>query len=152
VTAPLAAGPMVEAELPAVVGLWQAAGLTRPWNDPGEDIAFCRSSGHGDVLVLRRADGAVVAACMVGHDGHRGVVYYVAVDPAERGAGHGRAIMAAAEDWLKARGVWKLNLLVRAGNEAVQRFYEQLGFEAQPRLYMEKWLDPGRRPTERQER
>jgi len=66
---------------------------------------------------------------------------------AERG--HGRAIMAAAEAWLRARGVWKLNLLVRAGNEAVQHFYERLGFEAQPRIYMEKWLDPARKPPPR---
>lgn len=148
-TGPFTAGPMTEAELPAVVALWQAAGLTRPWNDPAEDIAFCRASGHGDVLVRRAADGAIVAACMVGHDGHRGVVYYVAVDPAALGAGHGRAIMAAAEAWLRARGVWKLNLLVRAGNEAVQHFYERLGFEAQPRIYMEKWLDPARKPPPR---
>ena len=50
---------------------------------------------------------------MVGHDGHRGWVYYVASDPEHRYKGYGRAIMDAAEDWLRARGIEKLQLMVR---------------------------------------
>ena len=51
---------------------------------------------------------------MVGHDGHRGMFYYLAVDPARQRRGLGRAAVRAAEAWLAARGVWKVNLLVRA--------------------------------------
>lgn len=36
--------------------------------------------------------------------------------------------MKAAEDWLRARGIWKLNLLVRADNLKVVEFYEHLGY------------------------
>nr|WP_188609252.1 GNAT family acetyltransferase [Chelatococcus reniformis] len=129
----------------AVIAVWQAAGLLRPWNDPMADIAFCQASGHGAVLVLPGADGgpgAIAAAVMVGHDGHRGAVYYVAVDPGRRRAGLGRALMAGAEAWLKTRGVWKLNLLVRADNRQVVRFYEAIGMAEGERIYMEKWLDP----------
>ncbi|MDQ0470588.1 GNAT family acetyltransferase [Labrys wisconsinensis] len=136
---------IADADIEAVVDLWARAGLTRPWNDPRDDIAFARSSGHGTVLVGRE-EGAIVAGVMVGHDGHRGAVYYVGVAPDTAGRGHGRAIMAAAEAWLKARGVWKLNLLVRAGNEKVIGFYETLGFNVQDRIAMEKWLDESRRP------
>jgi ribosomal protein S18 acetylase RimI-like enzyme len=132
----------------AVIGLWRAAGLTRPWNDPAEDIAFCRESGHGEVMVLRE-DGTITGACMVGHDGHRGVVYYLAVAGDGRRAGRGRRLMRAAEDWLKERGVWKLNLLVRKGNEAVIDFYAALGFEDQGSICLGKWLDPARAARQR---
>ena len=53
---------------------------------------------------------------MVGHDGHRGWVYYVATDPKLRAKGYGRAIMNAAEDWLRAAGIAKLQLMVRREN------------------------------------
>ena len=77
---------------------------------------------------------------MVGHDGHRGAVYYVSVDPALQGRGFGRQTMAAAEAWFGARGVWKLNLLLRADNAKVRGFYEALGYEVEPRLCMARKL------------
>ncbi len=69
-----------------------------------------------------------MATVMVGEDGHRGWVYYVAADPARQGTGLGRAVMEAAETWLAARGVWKVQLLIREDNVAVKRFYEHLGY------------------------
>jgi ribosomal protein S18 acetylase RimI-like enzyme len=83
---------------------------------------------------------------LVGHDGHRGAVYYVAVDPDHRNKGFGRAILTAAEDWLRARGILKLNLMVRADNTQVQAFYETQGYDEQERSVYAKWLD-GRDPT-----
>ena len=64
-----------------VVALWQDCGLTRPWNDPYKDISFARSLENATVLVLER-EGRIIATVMTGHDGHRGMLYYVAVDPA----------------------------------------------------------------------
>ncbi|MEX1152786.1 GNAT family acetyltransferase [Parvibaculum sp.] len=124
---------------PALVALWTAAGLTRPWNDPAADIAFARGGPASDVLVIER-DGRIAASVMVGHDGHRGAVYYVAVDPALRGLGLGRAIMEAAEQWLRARGVWKLNLMVRTGNEGAMGFYAGLGYAQDEVAVMSKRL------------
>ena len=140
----LAIAEMTHDDVDAVVELWRRAGNTRPWNDPGEDIAFAMRAPNSTLLVGRES-GRVVATVMVGHDGHRGNVYYVAVDPDHERKGNGRAIMKAAEEWLRDRGIWKMNLLIRAGNTKVVAFYEALGFEEQPRIYMEKWLDDRRR-------
>ena len=85
-----------DADVEPVVALWQRCGLTRPWNDPHADIALARRRDNSTVLIGRES-GAIVATVMVGHDGHRGWVYYVAVDPDGRKRGFGRAIMAAAE-------------------------------------------------------
>jgi ribosomal protein S18 acetylase RimI-like enzyme len=118
-----------------VVALWQACGLTRAWNDPYKDIAFARTGDTSTVLVLER-EGRIIASVMTGHDGHRGMLYYVAVDPSQQRQGHGKAAVKAAEAWLGDRGVWKVNLLVRAENVAVKGFYESLGYEVNPVLCM----------------
>jgi ribosomal protein S18 acetylase RimI-like enzyme len=144
-SATLTIAPIADADVAAVVALWQACGLTRPWNDPASDIAFARKGPNSAVLVGREAN-AIVASVMVGHDGHRGWVYYVAIDPEHRGKGRGREIMNAAEQWLRQRGIEKLMLLVRSDNTKVQAFYEQLGYDAQERVIYAKWLD-GRDPT-----
>lgn len=132
-----------------VVALWHAAGVSRPWNDPATDIAFARQGPHSTILVAHdeasaaaQAGHPLVATAMVGMDGHRGWVYYVACDPGRRRQGLGRAIMAAAERWLTARGVWKVQLLVRAGNDDARTFYEHLGYHDTGTTCLQKVLQP----------
>ncbi len=129
-----------DADIPAVVALWERRGSTRPWNDPEGDIALARSDTNSTILLGRDA-GALVASVLVGHDGHRGWVYYVTVDPDHRYQGFGRAIMTAAEDWLHARGILKLQLMVRPDNTQVKAFYESIGYGEQERIVFAKWLD-----------
>ena len=138
--ATLAISDIADADVDAVIALWQRCGLTRPWNDPASDIALARRNANSTVLV-GRADGAIVATAMVGHDGHRGWVYYVAVDPDRRQKGFGRAIMNAAETWLRAAGLPKLQLLVRRENAQANAFYQSLGFEESTSVMFQKWLD-----------
>ncbi|MBR1276540.1 GNAT family acetyltransferase [Bradyrhizobium sp. AUGA SZCCT0283] len=140
----LAIADIRDADVATVIALWQACGLTRPWNDPAADIALARRGPHSTVLI-GRDDNAIVATAMVGHDGHRGWVYYVATDPNLRAKGYGRAIMNAAEDWLRAARVPKLQLLVRPENSGVAAFYQSIGFGEQQVLFFTKWLD-GREP------
>ena len=144
-TIELSVRPLADGEEEAVIALWNACGLTRPWNNPAEDLAFARGKPNSEVLV-GLVDGRIVASAMVGHDGHRGTMYYVSVAPDHRGHGYGRQMVGAAEDWLKARGVWKANLLVRKENPAVLGFYEELGYVPGSAMQIEKWLDPARRP------
>jgi ribosomal protein S18 acetylase RimI-like enzyme len=141
----LAAAEITDGEIADVITLWRRAGLIREWNDPTGDIALARRDGNATVL-LGRADGAAVASVMVGHDGHRGWVYYVSVDPDHRNKGYGRAIMQAAEDWLRQRGIQKLQLMVRGDNARVHAFYQSIGYYDQARTTFAKWLD-GRAPT-----
>ena len=144
-TSTLTIRPIEDGDIPAVTTLWERCGLTRPWNDPAADIRFARGKENSDILVGRDGD-AIVATTMVGHDGHRGWLYYVATDPDRQMQGYGRSIVTAAEDWLRARGVQKVQLLVRADNTKIQAFYQTLDFEAQERIIYAKWLD-GREMT-----
>ena len=142
---PLAIATIADADIAAVIALWQACGLTRPWNDPASDIALARRGPNSTVLIGRDG-GAIVATAMVGHDGHRGWVYYVATDPERRSRGYGRVIMKAAEDWLRAAGLAKVQLMVRRENARAGAFYQSLGYAEAQTIVFAKWLD-GREPT-----
>nr|WP_233565605.1 GNAT family acetyltransferase [Cellulomonas sp. PhB143] len=136
-------GEIADDDVAAVVALWQECGLTRPWNDPDVDVADARRNPTSTVLVARR-DGAVVGTAMAGYDGHRGWVSYVAVAPATRTTGIGRALVRAAEQWLAGVGATKVQLMVRSTNGAVQGFYARLGYTDQETVVLGRWLD-GRR-------
>ena len=140
-----AVAPIEDNDVAEVIALWHRCGSTRPWNDPAGDIALARQGAHSTVL-LGRHNGALVASVMVGHDGHRGWVYYVAVDPDWRGQGLGRAIMTAAEAWLRQAGIAKLQLLVRRDNAKASAFYETIGYDEAQVAVFAKWLD-GREPA-----
>ena len=142
---PLAVATIADSDIAAVIALWQACGLTRPWNDPASDIALARRGPNSTVLI-GRDDGAIVATAMVGHDGHRGWVYYVATDPERRSRGYGRVIMNAAEDWLRAAGLAKVQLMVRRENSKAGAFYQSIGYAEAQTIVFAKWLD-GREPT-----
>ncbi|MDB5672501.1 MAG: family acetyltransferase [Alphaproteobacteria bacterium] len=116
-----------EAEL---VALWNASGLTRPWNDPAADFRRALSWPGSTILVVRD-EGGIAGSAMVGYDGHRGWVYYLAVAERRRRCGLGRWLMDAAQAWLVARGAPKVQLMVRDDNHEAVAFHRALGLETQ---------------------
>ena len=128
------------ADTEAVVQLWNDCGLTRPWNDPHKDIARKLSVSPELFLIGTNGQGLLMATVMVGYDGHRGWINYPAVHPSRQRQGHARQLMQQAEQLLTARGCPKLNLQVRAGNEAVIAFYESLGYTDDKTVSMGKRL------------
>ncbi len=124
------------------IGLWLACELTRPWNDPRSDLL--RALEGPSSTVLATIDGGeLVGTVMVGHDGHRGWVYYLAADPSRRLQGIGRMLMAAAESWLVERGVPKIQFMVRSANTPALDFYARLGYVEQDCLVLGRRLDEG---------
>ena len=131
--------PLTSEHETAAIALWEACGLTRPWNEPLTDLRFALAGPAS--TVLGAFDGETLAGTvMVGHDGHRGWVYYVAVRPDRRGRGHGRAIMRACETWLSTRDVPKIDLMVRSENDGVLAFYAALGYGHDDVVVMSKRL------------
>lgn len=126
-----------------VAALWRASNLVASYNDPAKDFHFARAKEGSDILVGLDAEQTIVGSVMVGHDGHRGWIYYVASDPKHRNQGIGRTMVGAAEQWLKNKGVVKVMLLVRESNTQVVDFYKRLGFDSIPRVVMQKWLEEG---------
>ena len=138
------------ADTEAVVALWEACGLVRPWNDPRRDIAR-KLMVQPDLFLVAVDSGVnadeidgdeIVGAGMAGFDGHRGWVNYLAVAPDRRGAGIGRTLMTEFEQRLEALGCPKVNLQVRAGNEDVLAFYRAFGYGVDDVVSLGKRLIP----------
>ena len=132
--------PFAEGDEAQVVDLWARCGLLRPWNDPRKDIA--RKLRVQRELFLVGVDGNRIAATvMAGYEGHRGWINYLAVDPASRRQGIARALMAAAEERLRALGCPKISLMIRADNRDVTAFYRSIGFAEDAVVSMGKRLE-----------
>jgi ribosomal protein S18 acetylase RimI-like enzyme len=131
---------MQDADRDAVIALWHECALTRPWNDPDRDIALVVATADADILVGEQ-DGRIVATTMLGFDGHRGWIYYFGVAPDCRRAGLGRLLFEAAEAWMRARGVPKIQLMVREDNAQATGFYRAMDLEVQPVMTLGRRLD-----------
>jgi ribosomal protein S18 acetylase RimI-like enzyme len=130
---------LTSADRQAAADLWAEAGLTRPWNDPLAD--FDRAiAGPTSTVLGWRADGALVGTVMVGHDGHRGWMYYLAMSADRREQGLGATLVRAAEEWLHDAGAVKVQLMVRHDNEVALGFYERLGYADDDVDVLSRWL------------
>lgn len=123
----------------AVLGLWEACGLTRPWNPPARDLEDAVAGPTSTVLVAV-VDAEVVGTVLAGHDGHRAWLYYLAVAPDRRGTGLARELVTTAEGWLRRQGARKVQLMVRAGSDA-EGLYPHLGYERQDVAVYGRWLE-----------
>jgi ribosomal protein S18 acetylase RimI-like enzyme len=132
--------PFASIDTEATVQLWQACGLTRPWNNPYKDIERKLQVQPELFLVGTDEAGTIMASVMAGYDGHRGWINYLAVLPACQRQGHATRLMAEAETLLTQRGCPKLNLQIRADNEAVIAFYASLGYANDQTVSMGKRL------------
>jgi 4-oxalocrotonate tautomerase family enzyme len=111
----------------AVIDLWHRCNLVVPQNEPKKDIEM-KCKVQADLFFVGAIDNRIVATVMAGYDGHRGWIYYLAVDPDYRQQQIGRRMMEKAESALNKLGCPKINLQVRTSNRAVISFYERLGF------------------------
>jgi ribosomal protein S18 acetylase RimI-like enzyme len=109
-------------------------------SDPLRDLRAVRGRPSSEILGAFDDTGRLLGSIAVGFDSNRGWLHYVSSDPAYRGRGIGRALVAAAEDWLAARDVVDVHLTVRAANAAAAQFYERIGYHTLPSIMMEKLL------------
>ncbi len=113
--------------------------MLAPQNNPLTDIQ--RKLADSPALFLVGVLGSeLIATAMVGYEGHRGGINYLAVAPHLQKQGYGRQLMAHVETLLRERGCPKINLLVRSSNQPVIAFYERLGFACDEVVSMGKRL------------
>lgn len=125
-----------------VIALWKECGLLVAWNNPYTDIERKVSHSPDLFFVVENEQNSdeITAVVMVGYDGHRGNINYLAVKPELQGSGLGKSIMAFSEKTLIERGCPKINLFVRATNSKVIQFYKGLGFTVETAVGIGKRL------------
>ncbi len=119
--------------------LWRVCGLLVRGLNYEKEIDL-KTKDQKDMIVLGIENGRVIASTMIGFDGRRGWLNYVAVHPEFRSIGIGGMILKHAEEILKNMGCPKVNLLVRKSNSGVVEFYEKEGFEINDVICMHKKL------------
>jgi ribosomal protein S18 acetylase RimI-like enzyme len=123
---------------PQVDALWREAFPDDPPRNRAAVAIPAKRAVQPELLLVALDGHAVVGTAMAGYDGHRGWLYSVAVRRSHRRRGVGRKLVAEAEARLATLGCTKINLQVRATNEAVVGFYRSLGYAVEARISMGK--------------
>jgi ribosomal protein S18 acetylase RimI-like enzyme len=88
--------PYAPGDFAAITALWDATGISIHYNDPSKDIPRMLAT-HDCQLYVGAVDDRIMASIMVGHEGHRGWLYKLAVLPEFQGKGYGRDLVGQAE-------------------------------------------------------
>ena len=113
----------------AAIELWQRVeGLEIAEGDDREGMTqfLARNPGLSRVAT----DGsAIVGVALCGHDGRRGHVYHLAVDPAYQGRGLGKRLLDESLADLRRTGVKRVIIMVADDNASGRQFWKRSGFE-----------------------
>ena len=110
-----------------ILRLWEECGLVVPWNDPQRDIERKRTV-QPELFLIGSINKEIIATAMVGYEGHRGWVNYLAVKLKFQRQGIGKQMMEEAEHRLLKLGCPKLQVQIRNTNVDVIKFYQSLGY------------------------
>ena len=116
----------------AAVELWQRVeGLEIAEGDDKESVAQFLARNPGLSRVATDGSGTVgVALC--GHDGRRGHVYHLAVDPTYRRRGLGKRLLDECLEGLRRAGVKRVIIMVADDNLRGREFWKRCGWEELP--------------------
>ncbi len=113
----------------AATRLWRRVeGLEIAEGDDREGLAqFLR---HNRGLSRVAIDGAaIVGVALCGHDGRRGHVYHLAVDPAYQGCGLGKRLLDECLNGLRSAGMKRVIIMVADDNQRGAEFWKRQGWE-----------------------
>ncbi len=113
-----------------IIDLWQRAGLTSlklRGRDSRQAFARQLESGVQTVLGLEK-DGRLIGVVVATHDSRKGWINRLTIDPAHQRQGHGRRLLARAEEALKAQGLYIIVALIEDWNEASMALFEKEGY------------------------
>jgi len=126
----------------AVIMLWQRAGLSFEPQGRDSRAAISRQiedSGH--LMFVAEADGQIIGTVFGSHDGRKGWINRLAVDPRYRRQGLAQQLIKRAEDALAREGLIIVAALVEAPNEPSLKLFRKLGYEERRDIvYFRKFL------------
>jgi len=126
------------------VAFWRSQdGIALNESDEREAINRFLLRNPGMSLIARNASGTVVAAVLCGHDGRRGYLHHLAVDPAHRRKGLGRALVERCLAKLAIAGIPKCNVFLFTDNVEGRRFWEKLGYKSVTWIPMQRVIALG---------
>ena len=132
--------PYQDSDEQTIIQLWLDCGLVAPQNNPVRDIQR-KLKVNPEWFIVGLKDEEIIASCMVGYEGHRGWINYLAIAPSEQRRGYAKKMMEEAERILRSVNCPKINLQVRSSNSQVIKFYESIGFNVDQAVSLGKRLE-----------
>jgi ribosomal protein S18 acetylase RimI-like enzyme len=120
----------------SVLALWAGAGL--PFKPEGRDrrkVVDSQVRQPNVVFLVAECGGRIIGTVLATHDGRKGWINRLAVDPGFRRRGIGSRLVRKAETRLEALGMDVLACLIEEGNDASARTFETLGYERHPEIH-----------------
>lgn len=131
--------------------LWNSEEQSRramnPVDDTREGIARYMKRNPNTCFVATAKDASgdaaqIVGVILTGHDGRRAIIHHMCVHPDYRRDGIAAALVAKAEEALRAEGINKIFGLVFKDNDAANAFWERQGYTLRTNLnYRNKSLN-----------
>ena len=120
---------MTTADYEQVKALWMTIKgfAIRSIDDSAEGVErFLRRNPNTSVVA--EEDGRIIGAILCGHDGRRGCLYHVCVDPDYRRQGVGKSMVVFCMKALKDEGISKVSLIALTKNDIGNAFWKQIGW------------------------
>ena len=123
--------PVTMDDYDAIFELWNHTEQSRRALNPIDD------SREGIDRYLKRnpntcfaavAEEKIVGVILSGHDGRRGIIHHLCVDPDFRRVGMASQLVASAETALRKEGIQKIFGLVFKDNDTANSFWESQGY------------------------
>jgi N-acetylglutamate synthase len=142
---PIEACDLSESDYEEILDLWKRAGLSIQAEGRDSAASFARQMGSGIQRVPGLREGKrLVAVAVLTHDGRKGWINRLAVDPAHRHRGLARRLIAEAERWFTQElGLEVWASLIERDNTASRVLFERLGYSRHDLVYVSKRTRPG---------
>ena len=122
-------------DYPAVAELWRRTeGIGLNESDTNDAIAMYLRRNPGMSAVGQSREGMILGAVLCGHDGRRGYLHHLAVDPAHRRQGIARRLLEWCFERLHEAAVPKCNIFLFSDNESGGSFWNRNGWSSRPDL------------------
>jgi ribosomal protein S18 acetylase RimI-like enzyme len=125
-------------DLDRLLDLWQRAGLhsLKPQGRDSRAALTRQLAGGVQTILGMERDDRLVGAGIATHDGRKGWINRLAVDPDYRRRGYAAELIAAAERALHEQGLGVIAALVESDNPASLALFRKLGYvDAGPAIH-----------------
>jgi GNAT superfamily N-acetyltransferase len=131
-------------EYDELLALWERAGLpVRPEGRDAPDRFARQMADPRQRVVGLRANAKLIAAVVLTHDGRKGWINRLAVDPAYRRGGLATHLIAEAERWfVEDQGLEIWAALIEGANQDSQALFAALDYHRHDVVYVSKRTRP----------
>jgi GNAT superfamily N-acetyltransferase len=127
---PIHERPIRPDEVAEALALWKSSGLhsIRPVGRDSPEALARQSRSDVTSLIGLWAGSTLVGVVLASHDGRKGWINRLAIDPARRGRGLAHRLLHAAETWLRSEGIEVIAVLVEEDNHPSLSLFTSEGY------------------------